>query len=130
MIIGTLNSLSRRHQRNIRLAQLLSYKSTCQHRLGCIIVRGTKVLGVGFNSLRTHTKSRTMGQTIHAELSAILNTGERILDNCVVYLFRQKKNGTTGIAKPCKICEAYLKELRVRKVYYTIDNNILIEEKY
>lgn len=55
--------------------------------------------------------------SIHAEarLANKLDCG------ATVYVVRCKADGTFGLAKPCPTCEAILRNMRVKCVYYTMN---------
>lgn len=104
------------------LAQKLSLKSTHpKHQLGCVVVRKNEVVGLGFNKFKTHPKSNHPFQMVHAELDATLGLSREVLKGADVYVYRETKDGETAIAKPCPYCEAALREVGVRKVFYTVD---------
>lgn len=104
------------------LAQKLSLKSTHpKHQLGCVIVKKNEVIGLGFNKFKTHPKSPHPYQMIHAELDAMLGISREVLSGADVYVYRETKDGSQALAKPCAYCEAALKEVGIKNVYYTID---------
>ena len=104
------------------LAQKLSLKSTHpKHKLGCVVVKKNEVIGLGFNKFKTHPKSKHPFQMIHAELDATLGINREVLSGAEVYVYRETKDGAQAIAKPCPYCEAALREVGVKKVYYTTD---------
>jgi len=109
--------------RFFNLAKKISYKSTHdQHRLGAVIVKKNKIISVGFNQAKTHTKSKHPMRTIHAEFDAILNVPRNELQNAHVYVYRETKDGKLAASKPCKFCHQMLKSLGIQKVYYTSIN--------
>lgn len=102
------------------LARKLSKKSEHhQHHLGCVIVNGNKVIGLGFNKNKTHTKALTEFKTLHAEVSAIINADEEDLIGSEAYVYRETKLGKLGLSKPCSYCENMLRSVGISKVYYT-----------
>jgi tRNA(Arg) A34 adenosine deaminase TadA len=46
-----------------------------------------------------------------------------------IIIYREHRNGNYALAKPCKACEAALRKVGIRNIYYTGDNS-LIYEKY
>lgn len=104
------------------LARKLSYKSDYNaHRLGAVIARGNEIVGVGFNKRKTHPLSQTRFNNIHAELSAILNSGEENLAGCSIYVYRETKTGQLAMARPCEHCMQLLKQVNISKVFYTTE---------
>lgn len=91
-----------------------------KYRVGAVVERRGNILGVGFNSMKTHPKSKTHFQRIHAELKAILNAQDDI-SGADIYVVRLIKLGGMGCAFPCPSCEALLIESGIRRVYATND---------
>lgn len=52
----------------------------------------------------------------HAEI----RLSKKLGSGAVVFVARVKDDGTWTMGKPCKACETKLRNLRVRKVFYTI----------
>lgn len=102
------------------LAKKLSYKSDyLAHQLGAVIVRGNELIGIGFNKRKTHPLSKTRFNNIHAELSAIINSGEENLNGATIYVYRETKDGELAASRPCVHCLQLLRNVNIRKVYYT-----------
>lgn len=85
-----------------------------------LLRRGKPVLTKN-NSLKTHPylAKYTEYPYLHAESSVVLAYG---LDNCRgldIFVTRTLRDGTTTMAKPCKVCTRILNEVGIRKVYYT-----------
>lgn len=111
------------------LARKLSYKSDYHsHRLGAVIVKGGDVIGVGFNKKKTHPMSKTRFNNIHAELSAVLNSGLENLHGCSIYVYRETRQGQPAMARPCVDCMRMLQQLSIDKVFYTSDSGFSEEE--
>jgi deoxycytidylate deaminase len=102
------------------LAKKLSFKSNHrQHKMGCVIAKGNKLLGIGFNKNRTHPKSMSEFRTLHCEVDAVINAGEENLNGAIAYIYRQTKGGKLGLSRPCLGCEALLRSYGIKTVYYT-----------
>ena len=116
-------------ERFFDLAKRLSYKSDYHsHRLGAVIVRGNEILGIGFNKKKTHPLSMTRFNNIHAELSAILNSGLESLEGCSIYVYRETRQGEPAMARPCEHCLKMLRQLSISKMCYTTDGGFRQEE--
>jgi deoxycytidylate deaminase len=100
-----------------------------QHKLGCIIAKKGKVVGLGFNQLKTHPKSPHPFGSIHAEFSAILGVDPGELHGATAYVYRQYKSGQPALAKPCKYCERVLRDCGISSVVYTVSDGFK-EERY
>ena len=104
------------------IARRLSKKSTYCHRLGAVVVKKNRIIGMGFNKpFKTHPKSGNRFKTVHAELDAILGIDAEELKGSTVYVYRETKDGLPANARCCKHCEEMLKLVGVKKICYTID---------
>lgn len=102
-------------------ARLASSKSDHHsHKIGCVIAKGNKVLGTGWNVLKTHPKSPHQYKSIHAEFMASIAAGDAI-EGATAYIFRQQKDGTWANSKPCASCWKYLMELGIKEVVYSFE---------
>lgn len=109
-------------QRFFELAKKLSVKSNHpKHQLGCVIVNKNRIVGVGFNKFKTHTKSNHAFQMLHAEVDALLGVARADLKGCTAYVYRETKDGAPAMSKPCAACEIALKDAGIKTVFYTTD---------
>lgn len=110
------------------IARQLSKKSDHHtHKVGCVIAKGDRVLGSGFNLLKTHPKSPHAHKSIHAEFMAALNASYDI-KGATAYIFREHRDGTWAISRPCKYCWKFLLDCGVKKVVYSFEGNYKQEE--
>lgn len=115
--------------RLFKIAEKLADKSDHNsHKHGAVLTRKNNVIGLGFNQYKTHPKSTHGFHMIHAEFSAILNSGLETFQNCELYVVRKRKNGTLANSKPCSSCEKMLRLLGIEKVYYSTDSSFHKEE--
>lgn len=104
------------------LAKKLSVKSTHpKHQLGCVIVNKNRIVGVGFNKFKTHTRSNHAFQMLHAEVDALIGQDRSVLRGCDVYVYRETKDGQPAMSKPCQACELALRDAGIKTVYYTTE---------
>jgi len=109
-------------QRYFDLAKKLSVKSSHpKHQLGCVIVNKNRIIGVGFNKFKTHTKSNHAFQMLHAEVDALLGLDRSVLKGCSVYVYRETKDGIPAMSRPCQACQIALKDAGIKTVHYTTD---------
>lgn len=106
-----------------KLAKNVSKYSDYKIKVGAVIAN-RKPIGVASNQSKTHpihanpnTSSR---KSIHAEIRAVINCGRENLNGASVYVYRQTKNGKPALARPCNYCYNYLKNMGVKRIYYTI----------
>lgn len=103
-----------------KLCEKLSYKSNhSQHRLGCVIVKKNRIVGLGFNSNKTSPHSPDKFKTIHAEFDAICGISPNDLKDSTAYILRIRKDGSYGMSKPCETCLLILKHCGVERICYT-----------
>jgi len=104
----------------IELALKVSMHSEYKQKLGCVIVKRNKIVGIGFNKpYKTHPKSNNQFKNIHAELDAMLGVSFRDLLGATAYVARQHKDGTHALAKPCPCCMELLTNAGIKRVYWT-----------
>ena len=104
-------------------------KSIYKFKLGCAIVYKNRIISIGYNKNKTHPKSNTDHNTIHAELDAIIKVWDEDLSDCFLYVCRIKKDNSFGLAKPCYWCMNLIREKNIRNVYHTDNNNRWIKLK-
>ncbi len=108
------------------LARKLSKKSNHhQHKLGCVIVKRNRIMGLGFNQIKTHTKSNNEFKMLHAEISALLGISYEDLEGCDAYVYREHRNGKKAMAKPCAACEQALRMAGIKRVFFTIEDGYM-----
>ena len=103
--------------KHFNLAAKLASCSEHDKRHGAVIAKGSRVLGMGVNSKKTHPRSTKVGHTIHAELAAVISSGGHI-DGATLYSARVLKSGQLANSKPCAHCMALLSKHRIRAVVY------------
>lgn len=116
-----------RDERFISLALKIAAKSAHPiAKIGCVMVNGNRVISIGINRHKTHPKQLShhcSGQyagSIHAELDAILS-GEA--KGCTLYVARVMADGSSGLAKPCHICETICMAAGIKKIVFTNYNS-------
>jgi len=113
-------------------AKAVSYMSDYDRvHVGCVVTNGRHIISSGFNTTKSHPIQKRMNikrfsedtpHSLHAEISAlthIMNKKDIDWKNCSIYIYREFKNGDKAMAKPCQSCEALIKSLGIRKIYYT-----------
>lgn len=123
-------------KRNFQKAKAASALSDFPtHKLGAVMMLGNKVLAVGYNITKTHPiqkkyniergydpNVRNNGQ-IHAEMMCLINTKYLDVDwsRVSLYIYREHKDHTTALAKPCPACEKAIRERGIKQVYFTTE---------
>jgi deoxycytidylate deaminase len=75
---------------------------------------------------------------IHAEIDAISSiirmrnihseTDRKKVENASIYIYRQNKNGTPALARPCAVCLYAIKFFKFRRMYYTTNDGFARED--
>lgn len=113
-------------KRFFELAKKVSLNSTSEPRLGCVVVQKNRVISVGFNNMKkTHPKSTHPFHTLHAEVHALLGSSFEETKGAVAYIYRELKDGTMALAKPCPSCQLALVYAGISKAYYTSSEGFL-----
>jgi len=102
-------------------------KNKTSYRLCAIIVRGGRVISVGFNDTPKNSytiraifhKNTVNCISTHAECSAI-HRAQGNLSGAKIYVVRLLANGNPAIARPCSICHDALVSAGIRKIHYTV----------
>jgi deoxycytidylate deaminase len=95
-------------------------------KLGCVIVKGSKIVSVGVNNVKTHPRSTHPHHSLHSEMAAIL-LAKQDLCGCEIYVYREIKNGTPALARPCIYCWPFIAEAGIKKIHYSIKNGFETE---
>lgn len=129
-----------------RLARECSFKSDysgCgRARIGCVVVYRGTVLAKGFNSDRTHTdqakfnkwrykkqSNNYLPDKCHAELKALSKIKYLDIDfsKVNIYVYRELRDGTLAMARPCPACLAAIKEMGIKTIKYTTECGFAVE---
>ncbi len=109
--------MNSRDYRFLMQAQKLSLASGEHFKIGAIIVKGNRILGMGVNSRKSHPKAKGPFKSTHAEHQAILNAGLTDTEGAVCYVYRATKDGKSACSKPCKSCTDLLKNAGIKTVF-------------
>lgn len=91
----------------------------------------TNPLQKRYNALRGFDPNASgIRNTIHAECHALLSAKFLDIDwkKAHVFIYRIKKDGSNGLARPCQACEAMLREKGIVHVYYSTDSGYCYEK--
>ena len=103
-----------------RLARNVSELSKHKkQRMGAVLVVNGHPLSVGCNQSKTHPDAPYNG--LHAEVQAMKTSGKTKIFGSSIYVYRRRKDGKIGVAKPCNHCIKPLEQFGVRWIYYSTD---------
>lgn len=106
----------------LKLLKKLKDQSTHPtHRMSVVIAQKNQIVSIGFNKYKTSPKSNHPYRMIHAELSAILDNKFVDLKGATAYIYREHRDGTFALSRPCKYCMEALKVAGIKKICYTIE---------
>lgn len=119
----------------IKAAIHAAEKSQHRHRLGAVVFKGKRILGVGYNGVGRITARRSVPNSvtagywpdaIHAELAAILNAGTEDCRRASILVVRLNKAGELIMSRPCKTCMGVIAYVGIRKIFYTTSGGDII----
>jgi deoxycytidylate deaminase len=88
-----------------------------KHKLGAVLVVKGTPLSVGHNQRKSHPEAFYTG--LHAEIQALKNSGKKEIKGSTMFVYRNRKDGTLAMAKPCVNCMEELKKFGIKRVWYT-----------
>lgn len=134
-------NLTKSHRAYFKAAKSMSELSDFkQHHIGAIAVCGHKIISSGYNSNKTNPTQKRLNKhrfdvdtphTIHAELACLLpliNRRDINFSDVSLYIYREHKSGELALARPCASCEALIRSLGIRNIYYTGSRSYISEE--
>ena len=119
------------------LAKVAEANDDSNIRFAAAVVRGNKIVSVGFNHMKSHPfqakfAKNEMAIFLHAEVHAIKNALREMdvddLSKCDIYITRVKKEKpftkkyVWGLSKPCPGCARAIAEFGFRRTIYTCDD--------
>ena len=121
-----------RKKRLVALAKRIAESSEApDYKHGAVLVKGGTVLNASVNK-NAHARfgkrfrRRDCGHTTHhAELGCVRGLDRSVTRGADIYVVRVGKGGDLRLSKPCDMCEAALRHVGVRRVFYSIDQEEL-----
>lgn len=115
------------------LDQAIELAKMSEHNFkhGAVIRKAGKTIAVGIN--HTINDPAMLGDAlaltnaaVHAEVAALNACRKVDLNGAVIYIARVNKRDEPRMSKPCIRCQKALKERGVKKVYYTVENEMTL----
>ncbi len=123
-----------------RAAKAMSKLSDHQaHHLGCVVVNKHKIISSGCNSsVKCNSIQAKLDMDrygifcpgkVHAECAALvpLIKNRVNLKNAEIYVYREHKDGSTAMARPCPSCMKLIKSCGIRYINYTTEDGFASE---
>ena len=123
------SGLSAKDRSRLNQALRIAENSECRQRHGAVLTQGGRVLGIGVNVNKNdpvYSGENQLAFSIHAEEAAIRAWGGSGLKGATMYVARLGKKGIPLNSRPCAKCQKMLKAAGIRRVVYTIDNEMEI----
>lgn len=120
------------------VSKLSNYKKV---QIGAVAVYKHRIISSGHNSTKTNPIQKKYNiyrydadgeHCVHAETNCLLpliHNHDIDFSKVSIYIYREYKNGNLAKSRPCKSCEMLMRELGIRKIYYTNETGY-IAEKY
>lgn len=109
--------------RYFKLAKRVAQKSPSKFKLGCVIANKKRIISFAFNDMsRTHPKSKTHGNFLHAEIRALIGLSYEETRGANIFIYRETLNGEIARSKPCDICYNMLINSGIKNIYYTSEH--------
>ncbi len=124
--------LAKRHRVYFNVAKNVAELSDFKRvHIGCCVVYKHRIISSASNSTKTHPLQRKLNKyrfdediyhPLHAETRALLpliNKKDIDFSDVSLYLYREDKNGNIAPSHPCPSCEALIKKLGIKNIYFT-----------
>lgn len=98
-----------------------------QHHMGAVVVQGRRIIAVGRNYSKTHSRSFGPFRQLHAETQALDQAGEAARGATLV-IVRKRANGSLGTSRPCEACLNAAKQAGIKRIIYANDEGSLVSE--
>ena len=114
------------------------------YHLGCIAVLKNKIIAASPNKLKTHPVQKQYDSyrefnclndlknmhSLHAEIACLNSLKYQNINykDVELYVVRIRRDGNYGMARPCIACSNYIKNLGVRKIFYSTNYGFAYEE--
>jgi len=124
-------------------AKASTYSGPSRVKLGCVAVYHGTILAKGSNSDKTHTVQARYNylrydvehvgkycpSKVHAEIGCISRIKYLDIDfsKVTLFVYREFKNGTPALARPCEACLAAIRSMGISNVVYSTPDGYAIE---
>jgi len=95
----------------------MAARSSAKIRMASVIVRGGSVIAWANNGSEENE---------HAELRALRRAPYEIKRGDTIYVARLKFDGTLGMARPCAMCWAHIKDRNIKTIVWSTDDQTFV----
>ena len=111
--------------RPFEIAQKLSHLSEFDQRfkMSAVIMRRGRIIGMGYNKLKTQGAKYPNLFSCHAEIVAIINSKpyKNDLRGTDIYIYRETVDKIPAMARPCNTCYGAILESGISRIFYSIN---------
>lgn len=133
--------ITNRQRKYFEIAKAVSKLSDFHRQhLGCAVIYKRNLLSTGVNQTKSHTLQAQYNRhrdfdiniypnSIHAEIDALSKIRYMDVDKSKVrlYIYRETANGELAMARPCKACMSFIKDMGIREIWYTTEDGYCCE---
>ena len=112
-----------------------------KQKIGAVAVYKNRIIATGYNVVKENPLQKyynkyrgfdtdTAKNMLHAEMMCILRIKELDMDYYKVHIFvyRELKDGSLALAKPCPACMQAIKDLGIKNIHYTGKDSFIYEK--
>lgn len=108
----------------------ITHDIRCKH--AAYLVEKNKIISIGINKEKSHPLqkefSRFTNMTyLHAEIDCLKSVNKFDINKTTLYILRIDKNGHYANSAPCKGCQEYLNQIKIKRIVYSITKGIDIK---
>jgi len=138
--------MNNKQKRFFKIAREVSLMSDFKRtKIGTVVVEKNRIISTGFNSNKTSRVQKEYDRfrdiddltkyqpKVHAEVAALaplINRPNINWKHVSIYIYRELKDGTVSCSKPCPACMKLIRELGIKKIYYTEWDGSFVKEEY
>ena len=134
-----MDGLSKTERAYFNAAKAVSSLSDHRVHVGAVVVHQHRIISSDCNSsTRTDAIQAKLDQAhfgcycegkIHAESACLIPYIKRNinLSGGTIYVYREHKNGSIAMARPCERCMSLIKKAGIKKVYYSTESGFAKE---
>lgn len=129
---------NKRTKRYFDMAKTASHRSDFNnYKLGAVVIYRGGLLAMGYNSTKTSpvqkkynrmrgydVEASDVQNSVHAEVSCLSKIKYLDIDfsKVTLYVYREHKNGTKAMARPCPACRKMIKDMGIKEVWFTTED--------
>ena len=105
-------------------------KSSFNHRVGAVLMKNNHALASGFNQLRHQGTIKTSHWkgSLHAEVACLIDALRKVpkskIRGTTLVVVRLKRDGTLGLAFPCKDCYDLIESFGIKRVIFSTNTGV------